>query len=42
MIISSMVEVLGYILGFDEGTELGSSDGSFDDSNNVTFEGSWL
>ena len=37
-----MVEVLGSTLWIDEGTYLGSLDGSFDGSNDVTLEGSWL
>ena len=38
----AMVEVLGSTLGLDEVTDLGSSDGSFDGSNDATLEGSWL
>ena len=34
-----MVEVIGSTLGLDEGKYIGSSDGSFDCSNDVTFEG---
>ena len=37
-----MVEVLGSTLGLDKVTDLGSSYGSFDGSNDVTPEGSWL
>ena len=37
-----MVEVLGSTLGIDEGTDIGFSDISFDGSNDVTLEGSWL
>ena len=37
-----MVEVLGYTLGIDEGTDLVSSDGYFDGLNDVTLEVSWL
>ena len=38
----AMVEVLGSTLGLDEGIDLGSLDGSFYGSNDVTLEGSWL
>ena len=37
-----MIEVIVSTLGLDEGTDLGCSDGSFDGSNYVTLEGSWL
>ena len=37
-----MVEVIGSTIGIDEGTDLGSSYGTFDGSNDVTLEGSWL
>ena len=37
-----MVEVIGSTLGIDEGTYLVSLDVSFDGSNDVTLEGSWI
>ena len=37
-----MIEVLVSTLGLDEGTYIGSIYGSFDGSNDVTLEGSWL
>ena len=37
-----MVEVLGSTLELDEGTYIGSSDGSSYGSNDVTLEVSWL
>ena len=36
---SDIVEVIGFTLGLDEGTYLGSSYGSFGGSNDVTLEG---
>ena len=37
-----MVEVIGSTLGINEEIYLGSSDGSFDGSNDITLEGSCL